>query len=92
MVARLPSDEGASYNTEVVLKAEILRQQSPGGTSPEDTLPITGHVPDPKKITDAVRQAKVKQALEYMGLSAGMKLTDIKIDTVFHRFLHQQSN
>ena len=79
----LPSDEGASYNTEVVLKAEDIAPTVTWGTSPEDTLPITGHVPDPKKITDAVRQAKVTRALEYMGLSAGMKLTDIKIDTVF---------
>ena len=70
----LPSDEGASYNTEVVLKAEDIAPTVTWGTSPEDTLPITGHVPDPKKITDAVRQAKVKRALEYMGLSAGMNL------------------
>ena len=79
----LPSDERASYDTEVVLNAEDIAPTVTWGTSPEDALPITGHVPDPKKITDAVRQAKVRRALEYMGLSAGMKLTDIKIDTVF---------
>ena len=79
----LPSDEGAKYDNEVVLKAEDIVPTVTWGTSPEDALPITGHVPDPKKITDAARQAKVKRALEYMGLSAGMKLTDIKIDTVF---------
>ncbi|MEC7190867.1 MAG: 3-isopropylmalate dehydratase large subunit, partial [Pseudomonadota bacterium] len=79
----LPSDEGANYDTEVVLKAEDIAPTVTWGTSPEDALPITGHVPDPKKITDAVRQAKVERALEYMGLNAGMKLTDIKIDTVF---------
>ena len=79
----LPSDEGAKYDTEVVLKAEDIVPTVTWGTSPEDALPITGNVPDPKKITDAARQAKVERALEYMGLSAGMKLTDIKIDTVF---------
>ena len=79
----LPSDEGAEYDNEVVLKAEDIVPTVTWGTSPEDALPITGHVPDPKKITDAARQAKVERALEYMGLSAGMKLTDIKIDTVF---------
>ena len=79
----LPSDEGAKYDTEVVLKAEDIVPTVTWGTSPEDALPITGHVPDPKKINDAARQAKVERALEYMGLSAGMKLTDIKIDTVF---------
>ena len=79
----LPSDEGAKYDTEVVLKAEDIVPTVTWGTSPEDALPITGNVPDPKKITDLARQAKVERALEYMGLSAGMKLTDIKIDTVF---------
>ena len=79
----LPSDEGARYDNEVVLKAEDIVPTVTWGTSPEDALPITGHVPDPKKITDAARKAKVERALEYMGLSAGMKLTDIKIDTVF---------
>ena len=79
----LPSDEGARYDNEVVLKAEDIVPTVTWGTSPEDALPITGHVPDPKKISDAVRQAKVERALEYMGLNAGMKLTDIKIDTVF---------
>ncbi|MBL80988.1 MAG: 3-isopropylmalate dehydratase large subunit [Rhodospirillaceae bacterium] len=79
----LPSDVGAKYDTEVVVQAEDIVPTVTWGTSPEDALPITGHVPDPKKITDLVRQAKVERALEYMGLSAGMKLTDIKIDAVF---------
>jgi len=79
----LPSDEGAQYDTEVVLKAEDIAPTVTWGTSPEDALPITATVPDPKKAGDAVKQAKIERALDYMGLSAGMKLTDIKIDTVF---------
>ena len=79
----LPSDEGAQYDTEVVLKAEDIAPTVTWGTSPEDALPITATVPDPKKISDAAKQAKIERALDYMGLSAGMKLTDIKIDTVF---------
>ena len=79
----LPSDEGAQYDTEVVLKAEDIAPTVTWGTSPEDALPITASVPDPSKIGDAAKQAKIERALDYMGLSAGMKLTDIKIDTVF---------
>ena len=79
----LPSDEGAQYDTEVVLKAEDIAPTVTWGTSPEDALPITATVPDPAKIGDATKQAKIERALDYMGLSAGMKLTDIKIDTVF---------
>ena len=79
----LPSDEGAQYDTEVVLKAEDIAPTVTWGTSPEDALPITATVPDPAKIGDSAKQAKIERALDYMGLSAGMKLTDIKIDTVF---------
>ena len=79
----LPSDDGAKYDTEIVLKAEDIAPTVTWGTSPEDALPITATVPDPKKIGDAAKQAKIERALDYMGLSAGMKLTDIEIDTVF---------
>ena len=30
-----------------------------------------------------MKRAKIMQAIEYMGLAAGQKLTDVKIDTVF---------
>ena len=79
----LPSDSGAKYDTEVTLKAADIVPTVTWGTSPEDALPITAAVPDPKKVGDVAKRAKVERAIEYMGLEAGMKLTDIKIDTVF---------
>ncbi len=79
----LPSDAGAKYETEVTLKAEDIVPTVTWGTSPEDALPITASVPEPKSVADMARRAKVERAIEYMGLQAGMKLTDIKIDTVF---------
>ena len=79
----LPSDAGAKYDTEVTLKAADIVPTVSWGTSPEDALPITAAVPDPKKVGDVATRAKVERAIEYMGLKAGMKLTDIKIDTVF---------
>ncbi|HEX4891206.1 MAG TPA: aconitase family protein, partial [Alphaproteobacteria bacterium] len=48
-----------------------------------DVLPITGRVPDPAAEQDAARRAAMLRALDYMGLTAGTKLTDIKIDRVF---------
>jgi 3-isopropylmalate/(R)-2-methylmalate dehydratase large subunit len=45
-------------------------------------LPITSMVPAPESFTGGKVDA-VKRALDYMGLTAGQKLTDIKIDTVF---------
>ena len=79
----LPSDPGAKYDTEVTLKAADIVPTVTWGTSPEDALPITAAVPDPKKVGDVAKRAKVERAIEYMGLEAGMKLTEIKIDTVF---------
>ncbi len=79
----LASDAGAVYDKEVTLKAADIVPQVTWGTSPEAVAPITGFVPDPAKISDADKKAAMQRALEYMGLTAGTKLTDVKIDKVF---------
>ena len=79
----LPSDDGAIYDTEVTLQASEIVPTVTWGTSPEDALPITDSVPNPTKISDPVLKAKIERSLDYMGLQAGQKLTDIEIDTVF---------
>ena len=79
----LPSDEGARYDTEVAMAAEDIAPTVTWGTSPEDALAINGVVPDPTKEKDPSKRAKIERAIEYMGLEAGQKLTDVKIDTVF---------
>lgn len=72
----LPTDAGAKYDAEIVLSAADIAPQVTWGTSPEDVLPITASVPAGDTPTKA-------RALEYMGLTAGTKLTDIPIDKVF---------
>ena len=79
----LPSDEGARYDKEIVIKASDIAPTVTWGTSPEDAIAINGAVPDPKKAGDAAQQAKIERALDYMGLEAGMAISDIAIDTVF---------
>ena len=79
----LPSDEGATYDKEVVLHAEDISPTVTWGTSPEDALGIDGVVPNPAQIDDPATKAKIERAIAYMGLEAGQKLTDIKVDTVF---------
>ena len=79
----LPSDEGARYDTEVVLAAEDIAPTVTWGTSPEDALSITGSVPDPSKEKDDRKRDKMERAITYMGLTPGQKLTDIRVDTVF---------
>ena len=53
------------------------------GNSPEDVAPIDGTIPDPASESSDFRRKKMERALDYMGLTAGMKLTDIPIDQVF---------
>ena len=79
----LPSDEGARYDTEIAMAAEDIAPTVTWGTSPEDAIAINGAVPDPSKETDPSKRAKIERAIEYMGLEAGQKMTDVKVDTVF---------
>ena len=79
----LPSDEGARYDTEIAMAAEDIAPTVTWGTSPEDAIAINGAVPDPSKEIDPSKRAKIERAIEYMGLEAGQKMTDIKVDTVF---------
>ena len=79
----LPSDPGATYDTEVTLDVNAIDPQVTWGTSPEDVVPITGVVPDPKDAPNSDKAASIKRSLEYMGLQAGTRITDIEIDTVF---------
>jgi 3-isopropylmalate/(R)-2-methylmalate dehydratase large subunit len=79
----LPSDEGAVYDKEVVLYARDIAPQVTWGTSPQDVLPITATVPDPAAEADADKRRSMQRAIEYMGLTPGMPLSQVKIDTVF---------
>ena len=79
----LKTDDGASYDSEVILNVADLVPQVTWGTSPEDVLPITGNVPDPAQEEDENRRIKMIRSLEYMGLEAGTPLTEIKINRMF---------
>ena len=79
----LPSDEGAHFDKEVHLRAEDIIPQVTWGTSPEDVLPITGVVPNPADAPNETRRAQVQRMLDYMGIEAGQKLQDLKVDVVF---------
>jgi len=77
------TDEGAKFDAEVELDASTLVPQITWGTSPEDVIPITGLVPNPADIADEGKRKAVARSLEYMGLTAGQKATDIAVDVVF---------
>ncbi|WP_421993956.1 3-isopropylmalate dehydratase large subunit [Roseococcus sp.] len=79
----LPSDAGAHFDKEVSLRAEDIVPMVTWGTSPEDVAPITALVPNPEDAADETRRAQLQRMVEYMGLTPGQKLTDLKVDVVF---------
>ena len=76
------TDESAYFDKIIEINGEDIAPVVTWGTSPEDVLPITEIVPAPENFQGGKIEA-VKRSLDYMGLTAGQKLTDIKIDTVF---------
>ncbi len=79
----LPSDPSARYDASVILQASDIAPGLTWGTSPEDVVPITGHVPDPMSFADPSKQAAARQSLEYMGLTPGTAMQDVSIQHVF---------
>ncbi len=79
----LVSDEGAHFDREIRLDAAKLPPIVSWGTSPEDVITVTGAVPDPDRIEDEGKRESKRRALQYMGLTAGTKITDIKLDRIF---------
>ena len=79
----LPSDDGAKYDREVTIKAADIVPQVTWGTSPEDVVPVTGHVADPSSAGSDGTRESMERALDYMGLKPGTAMTEIKIARVF---------
>jgi 3-isopropylmalate/(R)-2-methylmalate dehydratase large subunit len=79
----LVSDEGAQFDTVVEIDAADIKPQVSWGTSPEMVLPVDATLPIPEQEADAVKRSGMERAYQYMGLTPGMKITDIKVDRVF---------
>ena len=79
----LPSDEGAAFDTVVTLNATEIEPQVTWGTSPEQVTGITSIVPAPEDFDDEIKQQACANALDYMGLAAHTKMTDIPVDLIF---------
>ena len=79
----LATDEGAEFDAEVVLDATELSPFVTWGTNPGQGAPLGSAVPDPEHMADDNDKAAARRALEYMGLTAGTPLRDVRVDTVF---------
>ena len=79
----LYSDKDCKFDKEINIDGKEIEPLVTWGTSPQDISPITGIVPDPNKETNEDRKMAMKRSLEYMGLKANTKISDIKIDKIF---------
>jgi len=80
---RLQSDKEAEFDREIVLDGSEIAPVVTWGVSPEDAVPITMAVPDPESVLDSGKAAQIRDALTYMDLKPGQKLTEVPIDRVF---------
>jgi len=79
----LPSDKDAKFDRVLNIKAEDIKPMVTWGTSPGQVTSVDGVVPDPETMKDAVDRTAARNALAYMDLKPGTKISDIKIDKVF---------
>ncbi|MDE2221935.1 MAG: 3-isopropylmalate dehydratase large subunit [Candidatus Omnitrophica bacterium] len=79
----LPSDKDAKFDKVINIRAEDIGPMVTWGTSPGQVTAVDGIVPDPEAMKDPVERAAARNALSYMDLKPGTKMTDIKIDKVF---------
>jgi 3-isopropylmalate/(R)-2-methylmalate dehydratase large subunit len=79
----LVTDDDATFDKVVDIDATTLEPHVSWGTNPGQTLPISAVLPNPESFADPVEKDAAERALAYMGLSAGMSIKDISVDTVF---------
>ncbi|MFD8982532.1 3-isopropylmalate dehydratase large subunit [Streptomyces sp. NPDC059564] len=79
----LRTDDDAVFDAEVVIDGATLSPFVTWGTNPGQGAPLSANVPDPASYEDASERHAAEKALEYMGLTAGQPLRDIRVDTVF---------
>lgn len=79
----LSSDDGAVFDTVVEIDGSALTPFVTWGTNPSQGMPLSGRVPIVEDIPDDTERTAAEAAISYMGLSEGMPLREIAIDTVF---------
>jgi 3-isopropylmalate/(R)-2-methylmalate dehydratase large subunit len=73
---KLPTDEGAWFDKEVVIQAGDLVPYVSWGTTPAQTVGLDDVVPEPQNEGH-------ERALRYMALESGTPIREIEVDTVF---------
>jgi 3-isopropylmalate/(R)-2-methylmalate dehydratase large subunit len=79
----LPSDEGASFDTEVEIDASAISPMVTWGTNPGMVVEVTDSVPDPAAMDSPAERDSAERALAYMALEPGTPMTEVAPERVF---------
>jgi 3-isopropylmalate/(R)-2-methylmalate dehydratase large subunit len=79
----LPTAADASFDAIVELKAEDIEPCVTWGTTPAQSVAVTGRVPDPNSTPDPRARELAERSLTYMDLKPGTAIEDISINRVF---------
>ena len=79
----LITDDDAVFDKVVTIDATTITPYVTWGTNPSQVIPIDGVIPDPASYSDPLDREAAERALVYMGLTAGTKMRDIRVETVF---------
>jgi 3-isopropylmalate/(R)-2-methylmalate dehydratase large subunit len=79
----LRTDDDAEFDAEIFLDASTLTPFVTWGTNPGQGAPLGANVPLPEDYEDDAQRSDFEKALKYMGLTPGMALREISVDTVF---------
>ncbi|GAA1358098.1 3-isopropylmalate dehydratase large subunit [Arthrobacter rhombi] len=79
----LRTDDDAAFDAEVNINADELEPFVTWGTNPGQGVSLSRPVPAPEDFEDENARAACERALDYMGLTAGTPMKDIRVDTVF---------
>jgi len=79
----LATDEDAVFDTVVTLKGEEIEPHVTWGTTPAQSVPVSGVVPSPEEAPTPSARETAERSLKYMDLEPGQKIKDLKVDRVF---------
>jgi 3-isopropylmalate/(R)-2-methylmalate dehydratase large subunit len=80
---QLRTDDGAKWDKEVFIDASTLTPYVSWGTNPAQVLPIDGVIPSPDDAPTETEADTIRRALDYMGLTPGVNMREVPVDTVF---------
>jgi 3-isopropylmalate/(R)-2-methylmalate dehydratase large subunit len=80
---QLPTDAGASFDSEVEIDAAGISPMVTWGTNPGMVVEVTDVVPDPAAMDSPADRESAERALTYMALEPGTPMTEVAPERVF---------